>query len=188
MTDPEPNSAGTKQPSQTPTDAAELESMKFPTRPRFTLDDLREIRIAGGDGESTVAAYCFDHNGEPAEKVVSMDDLTHAEREAALAFILAHGQAAAIRRKKQQKPRKARRSPRLYNTEAVEFDPVDLDDLKPPSLPEIDTAALDALTAGQGETEPGREPDGAASPQAHDNGEDGKQDGETPTPRQNAQE
>lgn len=127
------------EPNNTGTDAAELESMKFPTRPRFTLDDLREIRIAGGDGESTVAAYCFDHNGEPAEKVVSMDDLTHAEREAALAFILAHGQAAAIRRKKQQKPRKARRSPRLYNTEAVAFEPVDLDDLKPPSLPEIDT-------------------------------------------------
>lgn len=160
MTDTEPNS--------TPDEAAELESMKFPTRPRFTLDDLREIRIAGGDGESTVAAYCFDHNGEPAEKVVALDDLTHAEREAALAFILAHGQAAAIRRKK---PKKTRRSPRLYSTEAVEFDPVDLDELKPPSLPEIDTAPLDALTAG--ETAGKQDTDGTEAPRTHDSGKDG---------------
>ena len=188
MTDHEPNSAGTMQPSQTPTDAAELPSMTFPTRPRFTLDDLQEIRIAEGDGESTLAAYRFDHKGEPAEKIATLDDLTRTEREAALSFILAHAPAVVIRRKPQQKAKKARRSPRLYNTEAVEFEPVDLDDLTPPTLPEIDPTPLEELTAGQGETAPGREPDGAESPQMRDNGKDGQRDGEPPNTRQIAQE
>ena len=148
MTDPDPNSTGTMQPSQTPTDAAELPSMTFPTRPRFTLDDLQEIRIAEGDGESTLAAYRFDHKGEPAEKIATLDDLTRTEREAALSFILAHAPAVVIRRKPQQKAKKARRSPRLYNTEAVEFEPVDLDDLTPPTLPEIDAAPLNRILEG----------------------------------------
>jgi len=76
---------------------------EFPSRPRFTLDTLREIRIATGDGESTIAAYTHIHTGKPVTKYATFETLTHAEREAALAFILKYSGAAAIRRK--AKPR-----------------------------------------------------------------------------------
>lgn len=80
-----------------------------PKRPRFTEETLQEIRIADGDGETTVAAYSFTHNGQPAEKVAPLDELTAAEREAALAFILKHAPAAKIKRKKARKGAKNRR-------------------------------------------------------------------------------
>lgn len=106
-----------------------------PKRPRFTEETLQEIRIADGDGETTVAAYSFTHNGQPAEKVAPLDELTAAEREAALAFILKHAPAAKIKRKK---ARRSRKQPRLFNEAPVEFEPVDLDSLTPPELPDME--------------------------------------------------
>lgn len=137
----------------------------LPKRPRFTLDGLQEIRIAEGDGESTIAAYRFTHKGQTVEKVATLDDLTKKEREAALAFILAHTPAVQIRRRK---PKKQRTPTRLYNTEAeaVEFEPIDLDKLTPPTLPEFEPLPDDL-------TEQGQQADGVEAPQTRDNAKDG---------------
>ena len=70
----------------------------LPVKPRFTLDGLREIRIAAGDSESTIACYVFIHNRRKVEKYAAFDDLTRAEQAAALAFILKNGETV-IKRK-----------------------------------------------------------------------------------------
>ena len=106
-----------------------------PKRPRFTEETLQEIRISAGDGETTAAAYIFTHKGQAAEKIAALDELTANERAAALAFILKHAPAATIKRKK---ARRSRKQPRLYNEAPVEFEPVDLDNLKPPELPDME--------------------------------------------------
>ena len=152
-------------------------NITLPTRPRFTLEALQEIRIAEGDGESTIAAYRFTHKGQTVEKVATLDDLTKTEREAALTFILAHTPAVQIKRRK---PKKQRNPTRLYNTEAVEFEPVDLDALTAPQMPEFEP--IEGLTAQEQETE------GAEATQTRDSAQDGLQDGQGETPRQNAQE
>ena len=117
----------------------------FPTLPRFTLETLREIRIATGDGDSTIAAYTYTHGGADVTKYAEFSDLTHAEREAALLFILRYSGAARIHRKgkprgravagKRQRTRRATPPPCPLDT--IELDPVDLDSLTP-----TDPAAL----------------------------------------------
>lgn len=114
----------------------------FPSRPRFTLDTLREIRIATGDGESTISAYTHIHRGKAVTKYATFETLTHAEREAALAFILKYSGAAAIRRK--AKPRgKAVSGGRDQRRQYPKFDhvpelePLDKANLNPPELEEI---------------------------------------------------
>lgn len=111
---------------------------EFPSRPRFTLDTLREIRIATGDGESTIAAYTHIHTGKPVTKYATFETLTHAEREAALAFILKYSGAAAIRRKAKPRGRaitgtktRAEKRPAPFDLGKIEFEPVDIDSLSP---------------------------------------------------------
>lgn len=104
----------------------------LPSRPRFTLDTLREIRIATGDGDSTIAAYTHIHRGKTVTKYATFDTLTHAEREAALAFILKYSGAAAIRRKAKPRGRavtggrdQRRRYPKFETM--PELEPLDMD-------------------------------------------------------------
>ena len=46
----------------------------FPTLPRFTLETLREIRIATGDGDSTIAAYTYTHGGADVTKYAEFSE------------------------------------------------------------------------------------------------------------------
>lgn len=108
-------------------------ALTFPTRPRFTLETLREIRIATGDGDCTIAEYTHLHNGTLTTKIVEFSDLTHAEREAALEFILRYSGAAAIRRKGKPRGRavagrragKARKRDTLTESELRDLDNLD---------------------------------------------------------------
>lgn len=165
-------------------DPEETPEIKLPNRPRFTLDDLQEIRIAEGDGESTIAAYSFTHKGQTVERIARLDDLTRAEREAVLSFILTHAPAVTIRRRKPKKQREGYAHDayptRLYNTEAVEFEPIDVDALTAPQMPEFEP--IEGLTA----QEQGAE--GAEAPQTRDSAQDGLPDGQGENTRQNAQE
>ncbi len=137
----------TKHPQPEPNTPSPDTLGAFPTRPRFTLDTLREIRIATGDGDSTIAAYTHMHRGKPVTKYATFDTLTHAEREAALAFILKYTGAAAIRRK--AKPRgkavsggrdqrrqypKFETMPELY---PLDMDTANLTPIQPPALENI---------------------------------------------------
>ena len=167
----------TETPAPYYADPEEIPEITLPKRPRFTLDALQEIRIAEGDGESTIAAYSFTHKGKTVEKMATLDDLTRKEREAVLAFILAHAPAVRIRRRK---PKKTRNPTRIYNTEAVEFEPIDLETLTPPKMPEFEP--IEGLTAQ------GQDADGGEALETRDNAKDGGQDGQGETPRQNAQE
>ena len=112
--------------------------ISLPIKPRFTLDALREIRIAAGDGESTVACYVFIHKRRKVEKYAALDDLTRAEQAAALAFILKHGETV-IKRK----------------TPVREFKPIDLE--------KIDLSeCFPEDAAGDFPGDPGQEAGGAA--------------------------
>ena len=120
---------------------------EFPSRPRFTLDTLREIRIATGDGESTIAAYTHIHTGKPVTKYATFDTLTHAEREAALAFILKYSGAAAIRRKAKPRGRavtggrdQRRRYPKFETM--PELEPLDMANLTPIEPRELEEITL----------------------------------------------
>lgn len=108
----------------------------FATRPRFNLDTLREIRIATGDGESTIAAYTYTHKGKLFTKYAPFEDLTPAERKAALLFILKYSGAAAIRRKGKPRGRavtgkrtSAGRQPPPLDLDKIEFEPIDPDSI-----------------------------------------------------------
>lgn len=116
---------------------------QFPRRPRFTLDTLQEIRLSAGDGETTAAAYIFTHRGKTAEKIATLEDLNRTEKAATLAFILQHAPAAVVKRKKAKKPRK---EPRLYLNAPADLEPVDLDGLTPPELPEMELPDLEPET------------------------------------------
>lgn len=133
----------TKHPQPEPNAPSPDTAGAFPSRPRFTLDTLREIRIATGDGDSTIAAYTHIHRGKAVTKYATFDTLTHAEREAALLFILKYSGAAAIRRK--AKPRgkaitggrdQRRRQYPKFDT-LPELEPLDTDSLNPPELEKI---------------------------------------------------
>ena len=109
---------------------------KLPTRPRFTLDSLREIRIATGDGESTIANYTYTINGASYTKYAAYDDLTKSEREAALTFMLKFSGATVIRRKGKPRGRavagrnqRRRRQPAPGALELTdfEFEPLQMD-------------------------------------------------------------
>lgn len=120
----------------------------FPSRPRFTLDTLREVRIATGDGDSTIAGYTYTHRGQTFTKYAAFEDLTPAERKAALLFILKYSGTAAIRRKGKPRGRavtgtrtNARRQPPPFDLDKIELEPVDPDSIAP-----TDPAAL--LDAG----------------------------------------
>ena len=113
----------------------------LPTLPRFTLETLRAIRMATGDAESTIAAYAYTHGGTTATKYARFEDLSHAEREAALLFILRYGKAGEIRRKGKPRGRAAAGKPRTKPTppplDIADLAPVDLDSIEPPTLPEL---------------------------------------------------
>ena len=143
-------------------------ALTFPTRPRFTLETLREIRIATGDGDCTIAEYTHLHNGTLTTKYVEFSDLTHAEREAALEFILRYSGAAAIRRKGKPRGRavagrragKARKRDTLTESELRDLDNLDfgnidfgadmekaIEEMADFTIPDIDPAPLE-LTDG----------------------------------------
>ena len=117
----------------------------LPVKPRFTLDALREIRIAAGDGESTVACYVFIHKRRKVEKYAALDDLTRAEQAAALAFILKHGENV-IKRK----------------TPVREFKPIDLEKIDLSECFLEDAAGDPGQEAGGAAGDPGQEAGGAA--------------------------
>ena len=140
-----------------------MKHIELPVKPRFTLDGLREIRIAAGDGESTIACYVFIYNRRKVEKYAAFDDLTRAEQAAALAFILLHGETRVKRK-----------------TPIRERPPIDLEALSLDDLPDLDAETspemlpdLDAGTspedheetpdaAGDLPGDPGQEAGGAA--------------------------
>lgn len=105
-----------------------------PQKPRFTLDTLQEIRIATGDGESTIAAYRQRlADGATVEKYAAFEDLTQAEKNTALVFMLKYCKAQTIRKK--GKPRgKAvtgtrcapRSEPPPFDLSTIEFEPLEL--------------------------------------------------------------
>ena len=93
----------------------------LPVKPRFSLDALREISIASGEGESTLANYVFIHKGRKVEKYARLEDLSRAEQAAALAFILLHGETRVKRK-----------------TPIRERPPIDLEALSLDDLPDLD--------------------------------------------------
>ena len=95
--------------------------LMLPVKPRFTLEGLREIRIASGEGESTLANYVFIHKGRKVEKYARLEDLSKAEQAAALAFILLHGETRVKRK-----------------TPIRERPPIDLEALSLDDLPDLD--------------------------------------------------
>lgn len=95
--------------------------LMLPLKPRFTLEGLREIRIASGEGESTLANYVFIHKGRKVEKYARLEDLSKAEQAAALAFILLHGETRVKRK-----------------TPIRERPPIDLEALSLDDLPDLD--------------------------------------------------
>ena len=117
----------------------------LPTRPRFTLETLREIHIATGDGESTIAEYTYTHRGQTVKKYATFEDLTRQEREAALLFILKYSGAAAIRRKAKPRGRavtgtgqkRTGRQPPPFDLDKIEFEPITPDSIQPNELEEI---------------------------------------------------
>lgn len=118
---------------------------EFPTRPRFNLESLREIRIATGDGESTLAAYTYTVGGTQFVKYATFDELTHAEREAALEFVLRFG-AVHVRRK--AKPRGRAAAPRTRRPPAtLDLSEVDLSvpDFGEYDLPDTNGEGFDDL-------------------------------------------
>lgn len=124
------------------------EKVTIPQKPRFTLESLQEIRIATGDGDSSIAGYTYTYNGQTVNRYATFDDLTHTEREAALEFILKYSKTQAIRRK--GKPRgiavKGKATARITPPLIPENITLDLRDLKldPPEmiteLPEKETS------------------------------------------------
>ncbi|MDD2956488.1 MAG: hypothetical protein PHD67_09280 [Oscillospiraceae bacterium] len=137
--------------------ADDVGKMTFPHRPRFTLETLKQVRIATGDGESTIAAYTYTHGGQTFTRYEDIEGLTHAEREAALAFMLKYSKGQTIDRKGKPRGRavtgtrpytaRQQTAPPPLDLEKVEFEPVDID-----SLTETDPAAL--LDAGSDQSAP----------------------------------
>lgn len=119
----------------------------LPVRPRFSLDALREIRIASGEGESTLANYVFIHKGRKVEKYARLEDLSKAEQAAALAFILLHGETRVKRK-----------------TPIRERPPIDLEALSLDDLPDLDAGTSpedheETPSAAALDADAGRSPD-----------------------------
>lgn len=115
------------------------EKVRVPQKPRFTLADLREIRIATGDGETTIAGYTYTYKGQTVNRYAAFEDLTHAEREAALEFILKYSKTQAIRRKAKPRGKAVAGKPKKpapLNPADITLDEISLDDIKfdPPEL------------------------------------------------------
>lgn len=115
------------------------EKVRVPQNPRFTLADLQEIRIATGDGETTIAGYTYTYKGQTVNRYAAFEDLTHAEREAALEFILKYSKTQAIRRKAKPRGKAVAGKPKKpapLNPADITLDEISLDDIKfdPPEL------------------------------------------------------
>ena len=115
------------------------EKVRVPQKPRFTLADLQEIRIATGDGETTIAGYTYTYKGQTVNRYAAFKDLTHAEREAALEFILKYSKTQAIRRKAKPRGKAVAGKPKKpapLNPADITLDEISLDDIKfdPPEL------------------------------------------------------
>jgi hypothetical protein len=115
------------------------EKVRVPQKPRFTLADLQEIRIATGDGETTIAGYTYTYKGQTVNRYAAFEDLTHAEREAALEFILKYSKTQAIRRKAKPRGKAVAGKPKKpapLNPADITLDEINLDDIKfdPPEL------------------------------------------------------
>jgi hypothetical protein len=115
------------------------EKVRVPQKPRFTLADLQEIRIATGDGETTIAGYTYTYKGQTVNRYAAFEDLTHAEREAALEFILKYSKTQAIRRKAKPRGKAVAGKPKKpapLNPADITLDEISLDDIKfdPPEL------------------------------------------------------
>lgn len=123
--------------------------MKIQTRyPRFTLETLQTVRYSRGDGETTIAEYTYTHNGETVTKYAPLEDLTKAEREAALSFLLMYGKGDTATRKAKPRGRavaqrqpgykpKTRKEPPPLDLSKVEIEPITLEQLEK-SLEETD--------------------------------------------------
>lgn len=117
------------------------EKIRVPQKPRFTLADLQEIRIATGDGDSTIAGYTYTHKGQTVNRYAAFEDLTRAEKEAALDFILRFSKTQAIRRKAKPRGKAVAGKPQRktappLNPADITLDEINLDDIKldPPDL------------------------------------------------------
>lgn len=104
---------------------------------RFNLDNLQCIRYSRGDGETTIAEYTYNSGGKTVTKYAPVEDLTKAERDAALTFILLYGDktTAATRRKKPRGRAVASRTPG--------------NNPRPKATPIIDAAELEDITLEQ---------------------------------------
>lgn len=68
-------------------------------RDRFTLETLQSVRYSRGDAETTIAEYTYTYNGGSVTKYARIEDLTRAERDSVLKFILLYGAAQTITRR-----------------------------------------------------------------------------------------
>lgn len=121
--------------------------MKIKTRyPRFTLDTLQSIRYSPGDGETTIAQYTYTHNGESVTKYAPLEDLTKAEREAALSFLLLYGKGDTATRKAKPRGRavaqrqpgykpRPRKEPPPFDLSTLEIEPVTLEQIEASNPP-----------------------------------------------------
>ena len=114
--------------------AINFDKIENPTKPRFTLETLQEIRIATGDGESTIAAYRQRlATGAIVEKYAAFEDLTQAEKIAAFAFMLKYCKTQIIRRKGKPRGRAVNRThtaprsePPPLDLSKIEFEPLEI--------------------------------------------------------------
>ena len=128
-------------------DATE-KKLVFPHKPRFTPETLQEIRFSTGDSETTIAAYTITQDGKPVTRYDSIEGLTHAERETALAFILKYAKGQTIRRKGKPRGRAGKapeKMPPPLDLEKIEFEPVDIESLTADNT----SAILDQIDAPQ---------------------------------------
>lgn len=117
-------------------------TLTIPHKPRFTPETLQQIRFSAGDAETTIAAYSISCNGRTITRYDTIDGLTRAERETALAFILKYAKGQTIKRKGKArgiavKGKTPEKIPPPFDLSKVEFEPVDID-----SLTETDPAAM----------------------------------------------
>jgi hypothetical protein len=109
--------------------------------PRFSLETLQTVRYCKGDGETTIAEYTYTHNGETVKRYSPFEDLTHAEREAALCFILMYGTGQTATRKAKPRGRavaqrqpgykpKPRKEPPPFDLSKLEIEPITLEQLE----------------------------------------------------------
>lgn len=97
--------------------------------PRFTLETLQTIRYCRGDGETTIAEYTYTHNGETVKRYAPVEDLTKAEREAALSFLLLYGKGDTATRKAKPRGRAVAQRQPGYKTKPRKEPPPEMFDL-----------------------------------------------------------